>query len=143
MQGLSGKQWTRPVSDNEAASLLRADPNFQQGSLTDSDEATAQTVRFMIALVKHSLEDPIIGQAWRDAWQRFHGVAFGNEAVCVWWYARYLIKFVHHQELLRDWLWPEWGDFTRGLAGAVVLFHDLSGYFGGFNCGIGFSRISC
>jgi hypothetical protein len=104
VQGLSGKRWNSSVSDSEAAALLRADPNFVQGSLTDSDEATAQTVRYMSSLVKHSLSDPIIGQAWQDAWDRFHAIAFDDEVACAWWYAKYLIKFVHHQELLRDWL---------------------------------------
>jgi len=101
--GLS-EPWTRPVSDTEAAEWLRAYPNFRQASLENTDEATAQTVRFMCDLVKHSLSDPIIQQAWRDAWRFFHAVAFEDEATCCWWYARYLIKFVHHQELLRDWL---------------------------------------
>lgn len=100
---LSGKTWMSPVSDSEAAALLRADPNYIQGS-DDSDEATAQTVRFMSDLVKHSLSDPIIKRACDDAWQRFRQIAFQDRAVCAWWYARYLIKFVHHQELLRDWV---------------------------------------
>lgn len=104
MQGLSGRTWSAPVSDSEAAALLRADPNFIQGDMVDSDEATAQTVRFMAQLVKHSQSDPIIQQAWKDAWSRFNGIAFGDEAVCCWWYAKYLVKFVHHQELLRDWM---------------------------------------
>lgn len=102
---LSGKTWMSPVSDTEAAALLREDPNFIQGSLQDSDEATAQTVRFMASLVKHSLSDPIIGQAWRDAWQRFAGITGGDEVQCAWWYAKSTVKFVHHQELLRDWLY--------------------------------------
>ena len=93
-----------PVSDSEAAALLRQNPNFRQASLEDPDEATAQTVRFMADLVKHAQSDPIVGQAWQDAWNRFRQIAFQDEIVCVWWYARYLVKFVHHQELLRDWL---------------------------------------
>ncbi len=27
-----------------------------------------------------------------------------------------------HEDLLREWLSPRWGDFTRGLLGALVLF---------------------
>lgn len=100
---MQGTVWGSPVSDDQAAAFLRADPNFVQGS-SDPDEATAQTVRFMSALVKHSLSDPIIGQAWQDAWNRFRGIAFGDEAAVAWWYCKYLFRFVHHQELLRDWL---------------------------------------
>ena len=59
----------------------------------------------MASLVKHSLSDPIIGQAWRDAWQRFAAITGGDEIQCAWWYAKTLLKFVHHQELLRDWLY--------------------------------------
>ena len=104
VRGLDGTIWGSHVSDAEAAAALRANPNFEQGSLTDSDEATAQTVRFMCDLVKHSLSDPIIGQAFNDAWNRFRQISMQDEAACCWWYAKYLIKFVHHQELLRDWL---------------------------------------
>lgn len=102
--GLSSQAWTSPVTDSQAAAILRAYPNFRQASLSDTDEATAQTVQFMAELVKHSLSDPIIAAAWRDAWQKFGAIALGDEAACAWWYAKYLIKFVHHQELLRDWL---------------------------------------
>ena len=104
VQGLSGKQWARQVSDSEAAALLREDPNFIQGSLTDSDEATAQQVQLICAVVKHSLSDPIIKQAWADAWRAFGRLSFGDETSCCWWYARYVVKFAHHQELLRAWL---------------------------------------
>jgi membrane protease YdiL (CAAX protease family) len=30
--------------------------------------------------------------------------------------------WAHREELLREWLWPKWGDFTRGMVGAVLLF---------------------
>ncbi len=30
--------------------------------------------------------------------------------------------WAHREDLLREWLSPTWGDFTRGLAGAVALF---------------------
>lgn len=102
--GLSGKTWMSPVSDAEAAALLRNDPNYVQLPFDDPDECTAMTVRFMSSLVKHSLSDPIIGQAWNDAWQRFAGISGGDEPTVCWWYAKYLIKFVHHAELLRDWV---------------------------------------
>ena len=104
VQGLSGKQWSSPVSDQEAAMLLRADPNFIQGSLTDSDEATAQEVQLMTACVEHAIADPIIGRAWRDAWDAFRGPAMDDEAQVCWWYAKYTVKFVNHQDLLRDWM---------------------------------------
>ena len=104
MRGLSAQRWDGPVTDDQAAAILRAYPNFRQASLSDTDEATAQTVQFMCELVKYSLADPVIALAWRDAWNRFRGIAMGDEAACAWWYAKYLIKFVHHQELLRDWL---------------------------------------
>ena len=104
VRGLDGTIWGSHVSDAEAAAALRQHPNFEQGSLSDSDEATAQTVRFMCDLVKHSLSDPIIGQAFSDAWNRFRQISMQDEAACCWWYAKYLIRFVHHQELLRDWL---------------------------------------
>jgi hypothetical protein len=102
--GLSSQTWMSPVSDQQAAKLLRQNPNFRQASLSDPDEATAQTVRYMADLVKHSLSDPIIEQAFADAWARFRQIAFSDEVAVCWWYAKYLIKFVHHQELLRDWL---------------------------------------
>lgn len=104
MQGLAGKQWNGPVTDSEAAALLRQDPNFVQGSLSDPELQVRQIVSLMTAVVKHSEGDPIIAAAWRDAWDRFRGVTFGDEIQCAWWYAKYLVKFVHHSELLRDWM---------------------------------------
>jgi hypothetical protein len=104
VQGLSGRQWNSQVSDQEAAMLLREDPNFVQASLDDPDLQVAQIVSLMTQVVKHAGGDPIIAAAWKDAWDKFKGVTFGDEAACCWWYARYVIKFVHHQELLRDWL---------------------------------------
>lgn len=104
MQGLSGKQWSGQVTDSEAAALLRADPNAFQGSVDDPELQVRQIVSLMAACVKHSKGDPIIAAAWQDAWDRFHAVTFGDEAQCCWWYAKYLVKFVHHSVLLRDWL---------------------------------------
>jgi uncharacterized protein len=42
--------------------------------------------------------------------------------------AAFAAAWAKREELLRDWLWPEWGDFTRGLAGAVVLFGLALGF---------------
>jgi hypothetical protein len=104
VQGLSGKQWNSQVSDSEAGAFLRADPNTVQASMDDPDLQVAQIVSLMTAVVRHSQGDPIIAAAWRDAWDKFKGVTFGDEAQCCWWYAKYVVKFVHHSELLRDWL---------------------------------------
>jgi membrane protease YdiL (CAAX protease family) len=32
------------------------------------------------------------------------------------------VVWARHEDLLRDWVLPRWGDFSRGLAGAVALF---------------------
>lgn len=119
VQGLSGKQWSGQVSDSEAAALLRTDPNFYQGSTDDPELQVRQIVSLMAAVVKHSAGDPILAAAWQDAWDRFHAVTFGDEAQCAWWYAKYLVKFVHHQELLRDWLFSL--DDTQLLIGPDAL----------------------
>jgi len=102
--GPSPEIWTSRLSDDQAAAYLRQNPGFLQADLQDSDKATAQTVKYMAELVKHSLGDPVVGRAWQDAWHRLHAIAFDDEPQVAWWYAKYLLKFVHHQELLRDWL---------------------------------------
>lgn len=97
--------WNGPVSDQTAAAWLRTNSGFMQADLNDSDLATAQTVAYMSALVKHSLGDPIIASAWEKAqlFRRFPGGE--DDAVCIWWLAKYAIrKFVHHQEMLWHWL---------------------------------------
>jgi hypothetical protein len=93
-----------PVSDAQAAAYLRAHPGFEQASISDPTEATAQTVRYMARLVKHSCSDPILFNAWQDAWNRFHVLAGDDPAKVAWWYAKYSVRFVHHQEMLVDWL---------------------------------------
>ena len=36
--------------------------------------------------------------------------------------------WAHREELLRPWLTPRWGDFTRGVLGALVLFGAAWGF---------------
>jgi len=95
--------WASPVSDDSAASYLRQHPNREQASLSDPFAATAQTVRYMCRLVRHSLSDPVVWRAWEDAARRFGGIA-GSVPGAAWWYAKTLLKFVHHQRLLESWL---------------------------------------
>lgn len=98
--------WDRPVSDQDAALWMHINPGFVQADLQDPDKATAQTVQYMSALVKHSLGDPIIARAWEQAERMFRSFPGGeNDAVVAWWYAKYVIRrFVHHQEMLVHWL---------------------------------------
>ena len=96
--------WDKPVSADDAAAWLRMNPGFVQSDLLDSDNATAQTVQYMCALVARSLSYPVLAAAWRDAWEHFRFIAGFDEPTAIWWYARYLIKFVHHQKLLVDWM---------------------------------------
>ena len=101
----SPETWTSRMSDAQAAAYLNSVyDGFEQASLFDSDEATAQTVRYMGRLVRHSLSDPVVANAWRDAWTRFGKLANGDEAQVAWWYARHLVKFVHHQRMLVHWM---------------------------------------
>lgn len=104
MQGLQGTYWNVPISDREAGALIRQYPNERQASLTDTDQATAQTVQFMSELVKHSVNDPVVARALQDAWTWFHGFVNDDVPSCCWLYAKCNVKFVHHQELLRDWM---------------------------------------
>lgn len=99
-----GEFWDSPVTAAGAAAWLRMNPGFVQSDLSDSDTATAQTVRYMSQLAARSLAYPVIAAAWRDAWAHFRAIAWGDEPSAIWWYAKYLIRFVHHQELLVDWL---------------------------------------
>jgi hypothetical protein len=96
--------WRSRLTDAQAASYLRRHPGFAQASLDDPDEATAQTVRYMAVLVRHSQSDPIVGAAADQAWRDFHGLAGDDPAVCAWWFAKHTLRFVHHQELLVHWL---------------------------------------
>ena len=96
------------ISDGLAAAMLRQNPGFFQASLTDHWEATHQTILYMCALVRASLPDPVVPEAAQDAVKRFQllcnvSTPAGMAEAC-WWWTKHAIKFVHHQELLRDWL---------------------------------------
>lgn len=92
-----------PVSDQQAADWLQSNPGFRQAS-SDPYQATAQTVRYMCSLINRSTDPDIITRAWQDAAQRFGGITGGSKARCAWWYAKTLLTFVHHQQLLQAWL---------------------------------------
>ncbi len=93
------------VSDRDAAAFLRSSPGFLQASLTDPDERASQIVGYMVELIHGAQGDPLLSFAWRLAWDRFRVFAGDNEAIVPWWFAKYWIrKFVHHQDMLIDWL---------------------------------------
>ena len=100
---LGTETWMSPVSDQQAAAWLQANPGFQQAS-SDPFQATAQTVRYMCSLINRSTDPDIITRAWQDAAQRFGGITGGSKAQCAWWYAKTVLTFVHHQQLLQAWL---------------------------------------
>ena len=101
------------VSEAQAASFLRSGVGewhgeYEQASLTDPFEATAQTVRFMVRLIEHSIRDPILTAARDDAIARWSGWTGSDQGIgaaeCFWWWSKYAIKFIHHQKLFQRWL---------------------------------------
>src|ERR1039458_281305 len=75
------------------------------------DVATAETIRFMCGVIDGAAKNPAIKQAARDAVERFgplgsydpSGVTYdpqsaGYKARAVFWFARYMIERLHHDE---------------------------------------------
>ena len=102
MVALMASLWTSPVSDDQAAAFLRQNPNQEQTSLTNPFAATAQTIRYMARLVRHSLSDPVVFSATDEA-LRVLAIA-GSPCAAIWHWCKRSIEFVHHQELLKKWL---------------------------------------
>jgi hypothetical protein len=95
----------RRISDEDAAAFLRLRPGFVQASLSDPEERASQIVAYMTELIHGCQGDPLLEFAWRLAWDRFHVFAGDVAAIVPWWFAKYWIrKFVHHQDMLIDWL---------------------------------------
>lgn len=86
-----------------------------QGDLQSSDHATAETVALMCRYIRSTAQDPMVKAAARDALRRFRGgplyQAAGIDpqksaaAQCesVWWWAKHVLKFVHHDGLIQLW----------------------------------------
>jgi hypothetical protein len=93
-----------------------------QASLTDPDQATAETVQIMCRHIRNAAQDPLIQRKAREAvWTFGGGVSGGcpvapNKvlpfnahdpricAVADFWWARHHLSFVHHEQMLLKWL---------------------------------------
>jgi hypothetical protein len=90
-------------------------------SSPSSDEATAQTIRKMVSLVRASVNDPhVMAYAKQAVWTfgggASGGLRIGNQfvrfdardpRVCAFgdfWWVKSHLKFVHHEKLLYSWL---------------------------------------
>lgn len=86
-----------------------------QGDLSDPDVATAQTVQVMCEQIQKAAADPLVQRAAQDAVTRFKGgplyAAAGidprknqaAQAESVWWFAKHVLKFQHHDGLIMVW----------------------------------------
>jgi hypothetical protein len=83
-----------------------------QASMTDPDQATAETVRLMCEHIARAAEDPEVQRVAMEAVRRFRGgpteLASGqdptapiNVAKSAWWYAKHRLKFEHHEKMIR------------------------------------------
>lgn len=101
------------VASVAAAPGLRVDR--YQTDLNDPDAGTALTVELMCRQIKRSALDDKLRLAVLDAVRRFRGgprfAATGRDpfsnprAICesVWWWAKHILKFVHHTGLIAVW----------------------------------------
>jgi hypothetical protein len=55
----------------------------------------------MCRLIRHSQSDGVVQAALAEALRRFPN---RHPAESIWWYAKFSIRFIHHQKLLRAWL---------------------------------------
>ena len=88
---------------------------YQSHIDTDPDRATAQTVELMCRIIDRAAGDPVLKAAARDAVRRFKGGLLywlsrrdpflhpGAIAESVWWWAKHVLKFVHHDGLIQVW----------------------------------------
>ena len=88
---------------------------YREPAPNDPDLATARTVELMAACIHGAAGDPLIWAAAQDAVRRFRGgpvyaLTGANPvgsaraiAESVFWYARHVLRFVHHSTLIRDW----------------------------------------
>jgi len=64
-------------------------------------------------------------------WALAGGPSVGLGAIALWWATR--------DDLVRQWISPHWGDFTRGIVGAAALY-GVAWAFGHFAAPVGSSR---
>lgn len=86
-----------------------------QSDLGNPDNATAETVALMCGQVRGTLRDPMVRAAALDAVRRFRGGPLyaaaridpqkSPAAQCesVWWWAKHVLRFVHHDGLIQLW----------------------------------------
>ena len=104
------------------ASLAAPQIERYRASLTDPDQATAETVAIMCRHIHNSALDPLFRKCARQAIWRFGGGASGgcpvapnkvlrfdarDPRICSFadfWWAKHYIKFVHHEDMLLKWL---------------------------------------
>ena len=104
------------------ASLAAPQIERYQASLTDPDQATAETVAIMCRHIHNSALDPLFRKCARQAVWRFGGGASGgcpvapnkmirfdarDPRICSvadFWWAKHYIRFVHHEDMLLKWL---------------------------------------
>jgi len=104
------------------AALARPAIERYQASLTDPDQATAETIAIMCRHIANSASDPLFQKYAREAVWRFGGGVSGgcpiaankilrfnarDPRICAFadfWWSRHYIKFVHHEEMLMKWL---------------------------------------
>jgi hypothetical protein len=103
------------------ASLAAPRIERYQASLTDPDQATAETIAIMCRHIRNSASDSLVQRRAHDAvWNYGGGVAGGipvgrhilrfdarDPRVCVFadfFWCRHKLKFVHHEDMLMKWL---------------------------------------
>ena len=95
------------ITDADASRMLAQNPGFFQASITDSFQATAETIRYMCRLIDQSKNDVFVQAAAQDAVGRFAALCNtktpGGKAEACWWWVKHAIKFVHHQRLFEKW----------------------------------------
>jgi hypothetical protein len=77
-----------------------------QADLYNPDRANAQTVEVMAAHVHRTAKDPVVWAHAKDAVAKWGRGRRGSRAVmwAAWWWAKYHIRFTHHEDMLRVWL---------------------------------------
>jgi hypothetical protein len=86
-----------------------------QASLTDSDQATAETVEVMADQVEIASPDPLLRTGAKDAVSRFRGGPLywalgidplrnpGAIAESIFWAVKHVLRFEHHEDQIRVW----------------------------------------
>lgn len=95
-----GGTYTSGYSDQEAAAALRANPGQVQTS-SDPFVATQETIQYLCALIRDSLQDGIVQTALRDA---VHFFPFISPYQAIWNYCKRRVKFSHHSGMLGEWI---------------------------------------